>query len=88
MRNVTLLELIARDQAEHLPSTLEMFKAIGGASDDLVELVMFVEGTRKTSNVVAAIGAGALIGYYYALSQYDELLGIAADARRGEVPPC
>jgi len=88
MRNVTLLELIARDQAEHLPSTLEMFLAIGGASDDLVELVMFVQDTGKARDVVAAIGAGALIGYYYALSQYDEMLGIAAEVRRGEVPPC
>ena len=56
------------------PSTLQMYQALGGEGDDLVELIARCD-RHSTADLVALFGAGAVIGYYYALQELTAVRG-------------
>jgi hypothetical protein len=72
MPTTLLGDLMTRNDGT--PSTLDMFRAMGGTDDEMVELLLHALATVRAmpdklamDDMVAVLGAGALIGYYYAL---------------------
>jgi len=51
-----------------------MYQALGGECDDLVELIARCD-RHSTADLVALFGAGAIIGYYYALQELTVVRG-------------
>jgi hypothetical protein len=96
---MTLGDMITKMNDEHVEDVNTMVTALSGAPDELVEALVvsldLIRGESKRADqfhvLIGVLGFGVAIGYYRALQQYDELLGLAQqvrDKREGGLGPC
>ena len=96
---MTLGEMLQRMMDERVEGVNEMVTALSGDNSELVEALcvtrIVINDSESAADqfhaLVGVLGFGVAIGYYRALQQYDELLGLVAgsrEKRNGGQSPC
>jgi hypothetical protein len=96
---MTLGEMLQRMMDERVEGVNEMVTALSGDNSELVEALCVTcivineseSAAEQFHALVGVLGFGVAIGYYRALQQCDDLLGLAQtvrDKREGWLGPC